>query len=175
MRAMRADVADRHFFTVRIPRCFDSRSRRSGGRCGLVGHFHALSFPHNLPVVKGVRQNTLRFLFCGNYCRSQHVPALPVSSRREPRLLEQDARKRVGGMVADGIAGSLTSAHSGGQEREDVFEAAHSFFDQRSFAMRLASSFVSLRRDFLPPLAPISERYSLIVFITESSEFSLRR
>ena len=88
-----------------------------------------------------------------------------MSIRRESGLLEQDARKRIGGMFADGVRSRLAGAHSGGQERKDFFEAAHGFFDQRNFAMRLASSFVSLRRDFLPPLAPMRARYSLGVFI----------
>ena len=114
---------------------------------------------------QGVDQTILLFLFCGENRSSQHVPALPVSSRRESRLLEEDARKRISGMVADGIGSCLAGAHSGGQEPEDVFQAAHGFFDQRNFAMRLASSFVSLRRDFLPPLAPMRARYSLGVFI----------
>ena len=89
------------------------RSRRSGGRGGcLVGHFHVPSFPHYLGVVKGLTK-LFCFFFGGENRSSQHVPALPVSSRRESRLLEEDARKRISAVVCDGIRSRLAGAHRG--------------------------------------------------------------
>jgi hypothetical protein len=35
--------------------------------------------------------------------------------------LEQDARKRISAVVCDAVSSGFTSAHSGGQEREDFF------------------------------------------------------
>jgi hypothetical protein len=55
----------------------------------------------------------LLFLFGGNYCRPQHVPAFPVSSRRQARLLEQNASKWISAVVCDAVTGSLASAHGG--------------------------------------------------------------
>jgi hypothetical protein len=54
----------------------------------------------------------LAFLLQSNYCRFQHIPTLPVSSRRESGLLEEDARKRVGGVFADGVGSRFAGAHS---------------------------------------------------------------
>jgi hypothetical protein len=36
-----------------------------------------------------------------------------VSSRREARLLEQDARERISAVVSDAVSSGLASAHSG--------------------------------------------------------------
>jgi hypothetical protein len=55
----------------------------------------------------------LLFLFGGNYCRLEHVPALPVSSRRQSSLLEENARKWISAVVCDAVAGQLASAHRG--------------------------------------------------------------
>jgi hypothetical protein len=63
----------------------------------------------------------LLFLFGGQNRSPQHVPALPVSSRRQARLLEEDSRKWISAVVCDQITGSLASAHSGLQRSEDVF------------------------------------------------------
>ena len=70
---------------------------------------------------QGVGQTILLFLFGGENRGLQQVTALPVSSRRESRLLEEDARKRISSMVADGVGSCLAGAHSGGQERKDLF------------------------------------------------------
>jgi len=64
----------------------------------------------------------LLFLFGGQNRCPEHVPALPVSSRRQARLLEEDARKWISAVVCDAVAGQLASAHSGMERREDVFE-----------------------------------------------------
>ena len=80
---------------------------------GLVVHFHVLSFPHCLGVVKGLAKLFCLFFVGGQNCGLQHVPTLPVSSRRESRLLEEDARKRISAVVCDAVSSGLTSAHGG--------------------------------------------------------------
>jgi hypothetical protein len=58
-------------------------------------------------------QNSLFFLFGGENRSPQHVPALPVSSRSQSRLLEENARKWISAVVCDAVTGSLASAHGG--------------------------------------------------------------
>jgi hypothetical protein len=58
-------------------------------------------------------QTILLFLFCGQNRSPQHVPALPVSSRRQSRLLEEDASEWISAVVSDAVASGLASAHSG--------------------------------------------------------------
>jgi len=53
------------------------------------------------------------FFFGDQNRSSQHVPALPVSSRRQARLLEEYARKCISAVVCDAVAGGLASAHGG--------------------------------------------------------------
>jgi hypothetical protein len=48
-----------------------------------------------------------------------------VPGGRKPRLLQEDASERIGGMVGDSIARRLASAHGGVEKRQDVFQAAH--------------------------------------------------
>ncbi len=69
--------------------------------------------------------------------RPEHVPRFPVPGGRKPRLLQEDASERIGGMVGDSIARRLASAHGGVEKREDVFEAAIHFRPDR---MRHASA-----------------------------------
>ena len=78
----------------------------------------------------------------------------------EARALQQHDGERIGSMAGDCVGGGVACLHCGIEERVDVFERGHGFFAQRNFAMRLASSFVSLRRDFLPPLAAALRSHS---------------
>ena len=58
--------------------------------------------------------NYFAFFFGGENRSPQHVPALPVSSRRKPSLLEEDAGEWISAVVCDGIRSCLAGAHSGG-------------------------------------------------------------
>jgi len=53
------------------------------------------------------------FFFGGQNRSPQHVPALPVSSRRQAGLLEEDARKWISAVVCYQITDGLASAHRG--------------------------------------------------------------
>ncbi len=57
--------------------------------------------------------------------RPEHVPRFPVPGGRKPRLLQEDSSERIGGVVGDGIARGLASAHGGVKAREDVGEGGH--------------------------------------------------
>jgi hypothetical protein len=55
----------------------------------------------------------LLFLFGGQNRSPQHVPAFPVSSRRQASLLEEYPSKWISAVVCDAVAGQLASAHGG--------------------------------------------------------------
>ena len=109
---------------------FDESRSLTGLDCGAFHHFgivadvHALSFPLSLELVNGFSFAWPTFFRRPN-SRPEHVPAFPVPRSREPSLLQEDARERVAGMVGDGIARTLASAHGGVEKRQDVGEGGH--------------------------------------------------
>jgi len=63
----------------------------------------------------------LCFFFGGQNRCPQKIAALPVSSRSQASLLEQDARKWISAVVCDQITDGLASAHRGLQRGQYVF------------------------------------------------------